>query len=264
MAWKAEWVFLNGLSSYRSKTFAHSAWRPYLAGMRILILDDEAAAVRVLLGQLRSLVPHAELRGTQDSREALSLAETWNPDLLFLDIDMPGMDGFGFLAQARHGLRHVCFVTAHPEYALQAIKEQPIDYLLKPVDPDELAEVLRRIPPRSRERPALRLEVRLQEGIHYQDIRRIDRLEAEAAYTRIHRSDGVPLVSSRNLAYFEAQLKVHGFMRVHKSHLIPLDAVLAWEQREGGIRLACGSLIPLARSRRESFQHRMADYSLGQ
>lgn len=231
--------------------------------MRVLIIDDEAAAVRVLRGQLAGLRPEAELRGTNDPAEGLRWLRDWAPDLLLLDIDMPGLGGFDVLDRARGGRFETCFVTAHPEYALRALKERPVDYLLKPVDPDELAAVLDRLKPVERARPALRLEVRLQDGIVYQDIRRITRLEADAAYTRIHREDGEALLSSRHLGHYEEQLAAHGFWRVHKSHLVPLDAVLAWEQASGGVRLACGALVPLARARREAFQRLMAERSLG-
>lgn len=113
--------------------------------IRALIIDDEPSAVKTLSLLLSHYAPEIrELKSTNDPHDGLRLIKTWQPDLLFLDIQMPLMTGFGLLKQLPEINFNIIFTTAHDQYAIEAIRFSALDYLMKPIDGEELQQAIKR------------------------------------------------------------------------------------------------------------------------
>jgi two-component system, LytTR family, response regulator len=200
-----------------------------MTAIRALIVDDEAPArseLRYLLEQRRDVQVVGEAAG---AAEALALAKAVHYDVVFLDIQMPGLTGLEAAPLVREQPRApaVVFVTAHPEYAVDAFAVEAFDYLLKPVDPDRLARVIERL----RERPAAgepvnkvpvvaggRTELLDFEAIHY--------VQADGDYCRVHTYDRSYLCTA-SLGELEEKLPANRFARIHRSYVVNLAKVSA-------------------------------------
>ncbi len=233
------------------------------------IIDDEPKAVETTEMLLRQYVPKVgkisfSTSALQGVEEVIRLA----PDLLFLDIDMPQLDGFRVLERLESVSLQVIFITAYDHFAIQAIRFSALDYLLKPIDPGELrAAVLRFIEgstPRQPNKALLRnalqnfsvqdakqLTIAVPDGAGHFFLKPADvlRCEADRNYTVFHLTDGRRLISSKTLKDYEDLLSEHGFLRVHKSHLLNLDYVEKYLGRET-LRLKNGLEIEVSRRRR--------------
>jgi two-component system, LytTR family, response regulator len=205
--------------------------------IKVVLVDDDAYALEVLSALL---APRAELQiaGSYTSAEkALSALERDRPDLLFLDIRMPGMSGFDLLDKLGDAAPEVIFVTLYDEYAIRAIRYSALDYLLKPVKAEELnAAIARFISRKESVRNALRLSnLRHNLGSNEEDlslvfatrtgdrqfrIREIVRCEADSNYTRIYLTGGGKFLASKTLSDVEQMLMPDAFIRIHKSHII--------------------------------------------
>jgi DNA-binding LytR/AlgR family response regulator len=225
--------------------------------IRALLVDDEAPA-RSELRYLLATHPEVEVVGEAASAsEALKLAAAVPYDVVFIDIEMPGLSGLdaGRLVHGRPGVPQLVFVTAHEQYAIEAFAVEALDYLLKPVDPERLAQVVRRLV--SLQAPAGAVEkipvvsggetVLLDwEELHY--------ARADGDYSRVHTYDRSYLCT-RSLRALEEALPADRFVRIHRSYLVNLDKVAA-VRRAGSdrIRLALDDAerTELAVARRQS------------
>lgn len=222
--------------------------------MKAVIIDDEENAVNVLRTLLRQFAPSIELVATASSaREGLEILEKQEPDIVFLDIEMPGMNGFAMLEQLEHYNFQVIFTTAYDHYAIKALKFSALDYLLKPVDAEELKIAVAKAIKKNQEhfsilnnfREALgnfrnsvnqprKLALSTLEGISFIDLDEIIRLNSSGNYTYVHLSNGERPIASKTLKEFEELLVHQGFYRVHKSHLVNLQHVKKYIRGEGG------------------------------
>jgi DNA-binding LytR/AlgR family response regulator len=199
--------------------------------LRALIVDDEAPA----RGELRYLLaahPEVEIVGEAASAtEALALAAGLRYDVVFLDVEMPGMTGLeaARLVLDRRERPAVVFVTAHERYAVQAFAVEAFDYLVKPVDPEQLARVVQRLQrARSREMPPVEKVAVVSAGgaKTLLDYDAIHWIEADGDYSRVHTYDRVYLATS-SLRELEELLPSTRFARIHRSHLVNLAKVAA-------------------------------------
>jgi DNA-binding LytR/AlgR family response regulator len=202
-----------------------------VTAIRALLVDDEAPArseLRFLLGK------HAEVQVVGEAAsaaEALALAKAVHYDVVFLDVQMPGVTGLEAAPLVREQPRPpaVVFVTAHPEYAVDAFAVEAFDYLLKPVDPERLARVLQRL--MERDQPGTRSEVEKvpvvaggrtelvdYDAIHY--------VQADGDYSRVHTYDRSYLCTA-SLGELEEKLPGNRFARIHRSYLVNLAKVAA-------------------------------------
>ena len=249
--------------------------------MRALLLDDEAPAQSVLLHLLAAYCPEVTVVAhADDSVLGLELIRAHRPDLLFLDIEMPRLNGFEVLrALGPDADRlHVVVVTAYNQYAIRAIRFAALDYLLKPVDPDELtaavaraAELTRagRLPVEPAGRYAAlpapgglsarptRLSLPTAEGLLVVPVMDVQCCEATGSYTLIYLRDRPqPVVVTRLLKEYDNLLTRAGypFFRVHNSWLINLAEVRRYIRGDGGIvELNNGQQIDVAKRRKEEF-----------
>jgi two-component system LytT family response regulator len=246
--------------------------------VRVLIADDEPPA-RARLRRLLDADPEISVAGEAASgTEATEMIERLRPDLVFLDIQMPGADGFGVLqAIDPAALPHVVFVTAFDEYALRAFEVHAVDYLLKPYDADRFRTALRRAKERVRARPpagddglderirrvlaearpapAYLERVLVRTGARAVFLRTddVDWLEAEENYVRLHAGHESYLVRG-TLAGLEERLDPARFIRVHRSHMVNLASIRElhpWSHGDWMIVLRDGRELMLSRRYRD-------------
>jgi two-component system response regulator LytT len=207
--------------------------------IRALLVDDEAPA-RSELRYLLAAHPEVEVVGEAASAtEALKLAGAVAYDVVFLDIEMPGLSGLeaARLAHGRPGRPELVFVTAHEQYAVEAFAVEAFDYLLKPVEPQRLAQVVDRLAQRSRSRkpPVEKLPVVSGGKTVLLDWKEIRFARADGDYCRVHTFDRAYLCT-RSLRQLEEALPGSRFARVHRSYLVNLEKVAA-VKRAGPERL---------------------------
>lgn len=194
--------------------------------MKAVVVDDERLARR----ELRSLIQAhggVDVVGEAASvQEAESLVEQLAPDLLFLDVEMPGANGFALLESVPSRTK-IVFVTAHEEYAVRAFDVGAVDYLLKPVQPSRLALALGRAGPAEAVRLAYDERLLLPTDRHYRlvKVRLIAAIEADGDYSRVSLADGASFHVLRSLKEWEERLPDRHFVRIHRSAIVNLEHV---------------------------------------
>jgi two-component system LytT family response regulator len=224
-----------------------------VAEIRALIVDDEPLArrgIRQLLAPYRDIVVVGECR---DGREAVRALATVKPDLVFLDIQMPGLDGMG--VTRIHGVDRMpvtVFVTAHDEFAVQAFEAQALDYLVKPLSEARFRTTITRVLERMRTRGRTRITIPTGAGELLLDEGEIDWIEAQDDHAAIHAGPKRYRVRQA-LAAFEAQLDPARFVRVHRSAIVRLDQVRELKTNHAGsetiVLLRDGTELPVSRRR---------------
>ena len=252
--------------------------------LRVVILDDERSAVTVLKHKLfRSFPEDVDIVGTfEDPETALAEIKNLRPDILFLDVEMPGMNGLEFLEQIPEKTFEVIFTTAYQQYAIEAIRKSAFDYLVKPIDESDLRRAVERamkkkadashhtVPQkqeintliqslRNAHNMVAKLGVPTTDGIMFIPVSEIVRMEGNGSYSTIYTSDKKKWVASKNLSELEEMLAAQPqFFRTHKSHLINLNHVSRYLRGEGGsVIMSDGSEVEVARRRKEDFLGRL-------
>jgi len=232
--------------------------------MRALIVDDEALARSKLLRMLRAF-PDVEVIGeASDGASALMLTAQLRPDVIFLDVQMPDVDGFDVAASLPDDALALVFVTAFDQYALRAFDAQAADYLLKPVEPERLARTVQRLRERVRgaARPSVGMPAHLMIAdrgqTHVVRCADIEWLEAADNYVNIHLA-ARSLLMRRTLAALLNDLEP-AFVRTHRGAAVALAAVLAVRPRGKGdatVVLRSGVEVPCSRQHRETLMQRL-------
>ena len=243
--------------------------------MRALIVDDEEASRNVLKGKLNLFAPEVEIIGEAGGvDEAFQLILSEHPDVLFLDINLSGEDGFELLNKMQETQEEleekpeVIFITAHDEYALKAIKFSALDYLLKPIDPEELVKAVRKLEERKNKSGLpmgvlseslrggsgmpKRIVVPTSDGMHILKVSDIIRCESSSNYTNFLLKDAKPILASKTLKEYDIMLSPYNFERIHKSHLINMAYVKRYVPSDGGYMIMeDDSRIPVANRKKE-------------
>ena len=239
-----------------------------------IIIDDEAQGIQALTWKIEEYLPALKVSATfLDPAKALDEIPKLNFDLLFLDIDMPGMTGFELLEKLKQPSFATIFVTAHNDYVLKALRCSALDYLVKPVDAEELQAAFIRFQSHQKEvnynelyqllhnnlntQSPRRIALPTSESISYIEESSILFCESDSNYTTLKLTDGRQLVISRTLKKTGEMLSDH-FVRVHHSFLVNLQHVDAYYRGSGGsIKMKDGSMIPVSKSRREQVLERL-------
>jgi two-component system, LytTR family, response regulator len=242
--------------------------------MRAILVDDEPDGIRTLEKMLELNCPEVEIEATcSNTMAAKQKLEEIHPDVVFLDIRMPGKSGLDMLAELSVTNFEVIFVTAHNEYLLQALQFSAVDYLMKPVDEDRLVEAVERVKKRIKQKQTggqaeillhnikkagFPLEMRLclptQKGFTIVKLEEIAYCEAQRSYTIFRLINNKSIMISKPLFDYERLLVDTVFFRVHKSFLINLLHVKEYTRGEGGtVIMSNGMEIEVSRRKKEQF-----------
>jgi len=245
--------------------------------IRSIIIDDEPKAQKNLFNLLKEYTPSVDVMAMESTlTEGLKSIEKFEPDVVFLDIEMQNESGFDLFDKVEEPDFEVVFVTAHDEYAVRAFKYAASDYLLKPIDINDLVETVDRLEKRqdkSQRKDQISLLVDnlknntnrfdkivlpTLESMIFVETDSIVRCESLDNYTNFHLQSGKVLLVSKNIKYYEDLLSDRNFFRVHRSHLINLNYIKEYFRGEGGyITMTDGSSVPVARRKKVAFLDRI-------
>ncbi|MDB6165394.1 MAG: lytR 2 [Lacunisphaera sp.] len=242
--------------------------------MKALIVDDERLARNELR---RLLAAHADIEiagEAKDVPDAVEKISALKPELIFLDVQMPGDDGFSLLEQLNPPLPAVIFTTAYDEFAVKAFEFNALDYLLKPVDPNRLVAALEKLrsrggsgplagepgPATHRLAPEDKVFVREGDRCWFVPVKNIRLLESEGNYTRLHFDDQKPQLF-RSLTAMEERLDNRHFFRANRKQVINLawvDGIEPWFSGGLLVKLKGGLKVELSRRQAQDFRERMS------
>ncbi len=250
-------------------------------GISALIIDDDQLSrewLKDLLNKHFSDVVVTAL--CKNGAEGIKAINRCQPDLIFLDIEMPGMNGFEMLKKLPSLQNEVIFITAHNQYAINAIRFSALDYLLKPVRPAMLVEAVTRAITKIREKkfPAQyryllnhldnpkedqlhNLAIPIIDGLLFVKLAHVIRCEAENKYTKIFMLGKKMILASRTLAEFEDLLQTSGFIRIHKAHLINTRHLEKYIRGEGGqVVMSDGTYLIVSRRKKDELLQIVAQF----
>ena len=239
--------------------------------MKAILIEDEARNREHLARVLEKHCPEVQLVAqAEDAIAGITAIKTHQPDLIFLDIEMPGGSGFDMLESLGQVDFEVIFVTAYDSYAIRAIRFCAMDYLLKPIKILELKSAVERVHKKRREtahnlqlqaylqnlkltHSAQKLALPTQEKIEMVSISEIIRCQGERNYTRFMLADGRKLLVSKALGEYEELLEEFQFLRVHQSHLVNLQHIDSFIRKDGGYLIMSNEdNVAVSRRRKEN------------
>ncbi len=247
--------------------------------IKALIVDDEENSRKALLNMLQYYCKDIEVIGQAENiANAYELINMHKPDVVFLDIQMPGGNGFELLKKFKPIPFKVIFVTAFDHFALRAIKLSAVDYLLKPVSPKELIRAVSKLEKQmdvedlfdkqmealednmQPERQEKKIILNTSTTMHVIKINEVIRCEADENYTHVIKEDGKAVLVAKTLKEFDEMLSPFGFCRIHQSHLVNLIHVLTFEKSSGIVILTTKERIPVSSRRKEFFLSALQHY----
>jgi len=238
--------------------------------MRAIIIDDEPRGRNILLQLITQHFPHIKVVATASGAdEGIRHIDNHKPDVVFLDVEMPGKNAFDMLKELGEIDFKIIFVSAHNHYAINAIKLSALDFLLKPVDLDDLSKAIERlkIQPKQSLHQVPNLLQQLQQpkssfgkiaiasvnSIEFVNISDIVYCKADNVYTEVYLSNSV-IISTKNLKEFDDVLSAHFFFRIHHSYLINMNQVKKYMKGDGGTVIMCNDAeIEVSRRRKGAF-----------
>jgi len=248
--------------------------------LRVVIVEDEIHSRETLKNLLVEFCQSVEIAGLAGNvEEAVEVIRLKNPDLIFLDVELQTGTGFDVLNRLQDMDFTVIFTTAFEHYALKAIKFSSIDYLLKPIDIEELQQAVEKAKVKlgqdaSRQQMELLLSnlsagpgkrkicLATADSVEFINVSDIIYCEASGSYTSFHFTGGKRLLVSKHLKEYEGLLLEHNFMRVHNSFLINLAEVKKFIKSDGGYILMSNDIpITISQKKRDEFMERMASLS---
>lgn len=243
-----------------------------------VIIDDDTNLREGMKAMLNLYATDIMVIGEAESvQSGIKLIKNLQPDIVFLDILMNDGTGFDILEQlnGQNGQNspHIVFITAHEKFAIKAFRFSALDFLLKPVDPDELKNVIVKIKNLQNKNSNYKhiellldniskktesfkkIALSTSEGIHLFEIKNIIRCESEDNYTTFYVKAHKPVIISKTLKEYEELLGEHGFERIHQSHLINLNELKSYIKKDGGfVIMSDGSQLPVSQRKKERLQ----------
>lgn len=238
--------------------------------IKAIVIDDETNNQELICNLLRSYAENIQVAAVAGSVESgYQAIMEHQPDLVFLDIQMPDGTGFDLLKKFEKVNFKVIFVTAHQEYAIEAFKYSALDYLLKPLSPSNLISAIKKVeesfnsdelnlklktllsnitePAKTKRKIVLKT----MERIYSVDLNDVIRFESDGGYTKVYLLDGKRIMVSRTMKEFDDLLSDVGFLRVHNSHLINMNYLFCFEKTEGHIVMKDDSIVPVSNRKKE-------------
>ena len=242
--------------------------------LKTVLIDDEINALEALEWKLNRYIEDIEIIKCNSPQEGIDVIESEKPDLVFLDIEMPEIDGFELLKRLNYKGFQLIFTTAHDEFALKAIKVSAIDYLLKPVDKDELITAIEKVNASKKE---IKLEDKLQSlfsnmnqkadkiniaadgKIYLLDKEEVVMLKSDKSYTTIFLKDDNSILVSKTLKEVEKKFNFPQFYRVHNSYLININHVKEYLKSDGGeLVMSNGMRAGISRNKKADLLEKLA------
>lgn len=235
--------------------------------MKILIVEDKEYVRKGLINFLQTIDVNIQVIGECESvKDAVIVSNACKPELIFLDINLTDGNAFNFIEQTTHLSYKIIFITAYEEYALKALKIGAVDYLLKPVDIDELKTAMDKVSKLSTEQQKQQLRavkqvlnnetstliLSFQDSFQLIDLNQLMYCESDKGYTTFYLNDGKNYMASKSLIEFEKQLEQFGFIRPHQSFMVNLKFMDKYD-KSGLIYLKSGDKIPVSTRKRETF-----------
>lgn len=243
-----------------------------------VLIDDDKNLREGMKGLLGRYAPGIKILGEAESvSDAISVIDGLQPQVIFLDIQLGDGTGFDILEKLteKNGKIsfQVVFITAHEQYAIKAFRFSALDFLLKPVDPDELQKVIKKIKTTLQKNDSFshidlllenirkkvdnfkRIALSTSDGIHLFEVSDIIRCESTDNYTTFYIKNSKPVMISKTLKEYEELLAEHGFERIHQSHLINLAYLKSYIKKDGGyVIMADNSHLPISQRKKERLQ----------
>jgi two-component system LytT family response regulator len=248
--------------------------------IKTILVDDEPRGLSALKMLLKLHCPQVKIVAEcSDAGSALEQISALTPDLVFLDISMPEKSGFDLLNELRPVRFEIIFITAHNEYTIQAFKYSAIDYLLKPVDEDQMIEAVCRAEERIIQKVSARRvetflynlqkvqvpgEMKLciadMKGFRVIHLADVIYCESDSSYTVFHLVGGQSIITSKSILEYELLLEQSHFCRIHKSFLVNLQHIKEYIRGEGGsVVLSDGKTVEVSRRKKEAFIMKMKE-----
>ena len=233
---------------------------------RAIIVDDESIGINTLKILIERYTTNIKVVATSTEPEnGIKLIEDYRPDIVFLDISMPRINGFELLQQLTYKDFKLVFTTAHEEYALKAIKNKAFDYLLKPIDIEELKQCVNNITGGISEKKEVQktnssgiIELSVKDGILFIKPGDIIRLEASGSYTTFFLENNIKQLASKNLKDYEALLDPALFYRCHISHIVNLQKVVKFISTNGLFaKMNDESLVEISKKNKQIFLEKL-------
>ncbi len=244
--------------------------------IRSIIIDDEQHCIRALLNDLQNNCPSVEVLDTSNSaKEGMLSIKKHKPDLIFLDVEMPWMNGFEMLELLGDLNSSIIFTTAHDEFAAKAFRISAVDYLLKPVDANDLKAAVQKVERKMNEGGGLenitnllrnikqptkdqKIALPQREGYEFVEVSSILYCEAEGAYTKVFLENKRAMLISRTLGDVEELLPSDIFQRIHHSSLVNISYISQFLRTDGGyVVLRNGEKLAVSKSKKDSLMERL-------
>lgn len=243
-----------------------------------ILVDDDSNLREGMKALLNRYAPEIKILGEAENvSDAVSVIDGLNPQVVFLDIQLADGTGFDILEKLteKNGKieSQVVFITAHEQYAIKAFRFSALDFLLKPVDPEELQKVIEKIKSTVKKNDTFshidlllenirkkvdnfkRIALSTTDGVHLFEISDIIRCESTDNYTTFHIKNSKPILISKTLKEYEELLTEHGFERIHQSHLINLAYLKSYIKKDGGyVVMADNSNLPVSQRKKDRLQ----------
>ncbi len=238
--------------------------------IRCVIVEDEEIARRVLKSLLAQYCQDVMVCAEADDvASGKNMIEMFRPDLVFLDIEMPGGSGFKLLSSVENIDFEVVFITAYEQFAIKAIRHDALDYILKPIDPKELVAAVEKVKEAKYKKTlkkqydnilknldpeqlvVRKISLSTTDKIHLIDVDDIIRCESDNYYTKIFFKDGNSLLVSKTLKEIDQKLEEYDFVRTHKSHLVNIRYINNFIKDEMMVVMADDTKVPVSKRKKE-------------
>jgi two-component system LytT family response regulator len=244
--------------------------------LKAIIIDDEPASLRGLEKMITTFTEGVTVVATAASAtEGLRAIKTNHPDVVFLDIEMPQKDGFELLKSLDTINFEVVFTTAHDQYAIRAFHTSALDYLLKPIDPEELRNAIQKVKNKkghydgagvkayidniSGQREKQQIGLASSNGTSFVHLDNIIYLRGDGAYTYFFLKTGQKITVSKNLKEYERLLGDKGFYRIHKSYMVNLQEMKKYSKGSAKLIMSNGDVVDVSKRRKDGFITELAE-----
>ena len=240
--------------------------------IRVILIDDELNSLQNLQNKLEGFCPEVSIVAvSQNPEEGIMLIKQFQPDVVFLDIEMPRMSGFRMLEELGEYNFDIIFTTAYNHYSIDAIRISAFDYLIKPIGIEELQQAVERLSKSLHKQTKEKIDIlkkslsdqrsqedkiaiSTSEGIDFIPIKNIMHIESKSNYSKIFMIENKSITVTKILKDFEEMLSPYNFYRIHNSHLINLNFIQKYIRSQGGhVMLQDGTLIDVSRRKKEEF-----------